>query len=213
VRRIASALGLVLALVALGPALAQEPPPPTALGTALLADQLVQSLRGAEALAGRRVAVLPFVDLHDLQTVADLGRVVGEELASALHFRNYHLAEIRGDDQLLLARRVGELYLARTGPERLAELNAKAIQAVMDKYNLGGLVVGTYAALVSGQKGWLSISGGDQVALNARLVEPLSGAVLAAATTKISADGPVKELLRRRTSALAPATQEIRARR
>jgi len=213
VRRIVFALGLVLALTALGPALAQESLPPTALGTAFLADQLVESLRGGEALAGRRVAVLPFVDLHDLQTVADLGRVIGEELASALHFRNYHLAEIRGDDQLLLARRVGELYLARTGPERLAERNAKAVQEVMDKYNLGGLVVGTYAALISGQKSWFSISGGDQVALNARLVEPLSGAVLAAATTKINADGPVKELLRRRTSALAPAAQDIRARR
>ncbi len=216
-RTLSACVGLWLVFSVLCPAAAaqRDELPPAALGAGDLADQITASLRGAKELTGRRVAVLPFVDLNDLQVVSDLGRAVGEELASALHFRNFHLAEIRGDDRLVMARRVGELYLARTGPDRLAPAQAAPVQNVAEKYNLGGFVVGTYAVLPGG---WLAgaLQGrqltGDRVALNARLIEPLSGAVLAVGSVQIQLDDTVAALLKRRTSAQPPPIQKIKQR-
>ena len=201
------------------PAQTQEQKPPieaeTILGTAELADQLVASLRGAGVLMGRRIAVLPFYDLNDLQTTTELGRLVGEELAAALHFRNFHLAEIRSDDQLILARWVGESYLTRTGPERELATVSAPIGALRDKHNLGGLVVGTYSVLPYRSKGRFERRLLDgRVSLNARLVDPQSGAVLAMGTKKIYINRTVEALLRRRAAPIAALpTDEIRAKR
>lgn len=209
-------LGLIGALLMVQAAPAQEQPQ-TLLGADDLADQLTISLRGANALKGRRLAVLPFVSLDDLQTVSRLGRVVGEELASALHFRNYHLAEIRGDDQILFSRQVGELFLTRTGPDRQDPSQTASLQELVERYNLGGVVVGTYTALWDkdplpgrGREGRFV---GGEVALNARLVEPLSGAVLAVGTIKIELTPQVAILLHQRRSALPPVVAVIKQKR
>ncbi len=187
----------------------------TILGSAELADQLTASLRGAGVLLGRRIAVLPFYDLSDLQTTTELGRLVGEELAAALHFRNFHLAEIRSDDQLILARWVGESYLTRTGPERDLAAVAAPVGALRDKHNLGGLVVGTYAVLPYRSKGRFDRRLLDgKVSLNARLLDPATGAVLAMGTKKIGINRTVEALLRRRAAPIAALpTEEIRAKR
>ena len=187
----------------------------TILGSEELAEQLTASLRGAGVLMGRRIAVLPFYDLSDLQTTTELGRLAGEELAAALHFRNFHLAEIRTDDQIILARWVGESYLTRTGPERELRVVAAPVDALRDKHNLGGLVVGTYAVLPDRSNGSLERRLLDgRVSLNARLLDPTTGAVLAMGSKKISIDRTVEALLRRRAAPLeALPTDEIRARR
>jgi len=187
----------------------------TLLGTMDMADQMVLTLRGASGLIGRRIAVLPFFDLNDLQMTSDLGRLVGEELAAALHFRNFHLAEIRTDDQLILARRAGESYLTRTGPDRSRAAVSAALDQLREKYNLGGLVVGTYSALPAGQGnnffGWRTEG---KVSLNARLIDTLSGAVLAMGTAKIALNESIQALLARRSSTLPPpAMEEIKAKR
>ncbi len=187
---------------------------PTLLGTDVLADQLVQNLRGRSVLTGRRLAVLPLVDLSDLQTTSDLGRLAAEELAAALHFRNFHLAEIRGDDQLLLSRRVGELALARTGPDRRAASRKAELGELADRYNLGGLVVGTYAVKPPG--GASTWPGGDsegRVALNVRLIDPISGAVLAMGTVKLPLDESLTAMLDRRSTAVPWPSQTIRQKR
>lgn len=200
-----------------GQAKKEQPPieAETILGSAELADQLTASLRGAGVLMGRRIAVLPFYDLNDLQTTTELGRLVGEELAAALHFRNFHLAEIRSDDQLILARWVGESYLTRTGPERDLAAVSAPIGALRDRHNLGGLVVGTYSVLPRRSKGRFGRSLLDgKVSLNARLVDPQSGAVLAMGTRKIYINRTVEALLKRRAAPIAALpTQEIRAKR
>ena len=187
----------------------------TILGSADLAKQLTASLRGAGVLMGRRIAVLPFYDLADLQTTTELGRLAAEELAAALHFRNFHLAEIRTDDQVILARWVGESYLTRTGPERELRTVSAPVDALRDKHNLGGLVVGTYAVLPDRSKGALERRLLDgRVSLNARLLDPTSGAILAMGSKKITIDHTVEALLRRRAAPLeALPTDEIRARR
>jgi len=197
---------------------AQEPPKieaETILGSSELADQLTASLRGAGLLMGRRIAVLPFYDLNDLQTTTELGRLVGEELAAALHFRNFHLAEIRTDDQLVLARWVGESFLTRTGPERDLAAMATPMEALRQKHNLGALVVGTYSVLPKRSKGRFDrrLVGG-RVSLNARLLDPGSGAVLAMATRKIGINRTVEAMLMRRSAPIAALpTETIRARR
>ncbi len=196
----------------------QEPPrieAETLMGTAEMADQLTASMRGAGVLLGRRIAVLPFYDLNDLQTTTELGRLVGEELAAALHFRNFHLAEIRTDDQLILARWVGESYLTRTGPERALATLAMPVEALRQKHNLGGLVVGTYSVLPKRSKGRFDrrLIGG-RVSLNARLLDPTSGAVLAMATRKIGINRTVEALLMRRAAPISVLpTESIRAKR
>ncbi len=199
------------------PAAEPVPVPITALGTHTLAEQLTVSLRQAQGLSGRRVAVLPFVDVNDLQTASDFGRAVGEELGSALHFRNFHLADIRGDDQFLLARRVGELFLARTGPNRAVEVQAAQVRALAERYNLGGVVVGTYAVLSPPppRKGdfMQSLRPAGQVALNARLIDLGSGAVLAAGTEKVPLDDTIWYLLSRRSTAVLQPAQEIKVKR
>lgn len=204
------------------PAKAAPPPPKprqveteTLFNSGEIADQMTISLRGAGALTGRRIAVLPFFDLHDLQTTTELGRLISEELASALHFRNFHLAEIRTDDQLVLSRWVGESYLARTGPDR----NMYSVRAKMDslreRHNLGGLVVGTYAVLPKKNEGpYRKRLVGGRVAFNARIIDPVSGAVLAMGTAKISINRTVEALLTRRSAPLIDLpTEEIKAKR
>ena len=159
-------------------------------------------------LMGRRIAVLPFYDLSDLQTTTELGRLAGEELAAALHFRNFHLAEIRTDDQIILARWVGESYLTRTGPERELRVVAAPVDALREKHNLGGLVVGTYAVLPDRSNGSLERRLLDgRVSLNARLLDPHHRRwSLAMGSKKISIDRTVEALLRRRRrSAGGPA--------
>jgi len=214
-RRLLLALFLTLAMLA--PAQAEEKEiPSTLLGTKELAKQLTATLRGAEGLEGRRIAVLPFVDMNDLQVVSDFGRLVGEELASALHFRHFHLAEIRSDDQLLMARGVGELFLARTGPERGQDQLEKEVIGLADEYNLGGLVVGTYGLMAPDAAGSAFAdrkSSEGLVSLNARLIDLSSGAVLAVGTVKVKADESVYNLLRRRTSAAPPPVSEIKVKR
>lgn len=187
----------------------------TLVGSAELADQLTVSLRGAGVLMGRRIAVLPFYDLSDLQTTTELGRLVGEELAAALHFRNFHLAEIRTDDQLILARWVGESFLTRTGPERALTTVSTPVETLREKHNLGGLVVGTYAVLPDRSKGRLGRRLLDgRVSLNARLLDPTTGAILAMGSRKIEIDRTIEALLRRRSVPLeALPTDEIRAKR
>lgn len=187
----------------------------TLVGSAELADQLTVSLRGAGVLMGRRIAVLPFYDLNDLQTTTELGRLVGEELAAALHFRNFHLAEIRTDDQLILARWVGESFLTRTGPERALTTVSTPVETLREKHNLGGLVVGTYAVLPDRSKGRLGRRLLDgRVSLNARLLDPTTGAILAMGSRKIEIDRTIEALLRRRSVPLeALPTDEIRAKR
>ena len=201
------------------PVKAQEEPPrveaETIVGSAELADQLTASLRGAGVLMGRRIAVLPFYDLSDLQTTTELGRLVGEELAAALHFRNFHLAEIRTDDQLILARWVGESFLTRTGPERALSTVSSPVETLRERHNLGGLVVGTYAVLPDRSKGRFGRRLLDgRVSLNARLIDPTTGAILAMGSRKIEIDRTIEALLKRRSVPLeALATDEIRAKR
>lgn len=197
------ALALVLILPAAGAAWSAEPTqPPSILGADQLANQLVVNLRGRSGLTGRRLAVTPLVDLSDLQTTSDLGRLVAEELASAMHFRRFHLAEIRLDDRVVLARWAGEMVLTRTGPDR-AELSRTAeLGKLSDRYNLGGIVVGTYAVKDSGSSGFFATSSG-QVALNVRLIDPISGAVLAAGSAKVPLDDSVRRLLNRRGTAVS----------
>jgi len=196
----------------------EEPPDvaiETGFGSMLMADQIIAYLRGDGVLRGRRVAVLPFFDLSDLQTTTEVGRVAAEELAAALHFRNFHLAEIRTDDQLVLARLVGESFLTRTGPDRSTAAVYATVQSLSERHNLGGLVVGTYAVLPAAAKGRYErrLLGG-QVSLNARLLDPISGAVLAVGHTRIEIDETVAAMLARSRSPLKTIpTQELKARR
>lgn len=190
--------------------------PPTLFRTSELADQLTLSLRGAKGLVGKRIVVLPFVDLNDLQISSDFGRVAGEELASALHFRNFHLADIRSDETILMARQVGELYLSRTGPDRWAGAESRAVGALAKRYNLGGVVVGTYTVMVNDISGkfyrWLTgITG--RVALNARLIDLNSGAVLSVGSVKVDLNPAAQALLKRRTSPRTIPLAEMKVRK
>ena len=196
----------------------EEPPDvviETGFGSMLMADQIIAFLRGDGVLEGRRIAVLPFFDLGDLQSTTELGRAAAEELAAALHFRNFHLAEIRTDDQLVLARLVGESFLTRTGPDRSMTMVHTTLQSLSERHNLGGLVVGTYAVLPAKAEGrYKRRLLGGQVSLNVRLLDPLSGAVLAMGHTRLGIDQTVAAMLARPRSPLKILpTQELKARR
>jgi hypothetical protein len=187
--------------------------PGTLFGTDELADQIISTFRGKNILTGHRIAVTPLVNLNDFQSSSDLGRLMSEELSTALHFRNLHLAEIRLDDQILMARHVGELILARTGPERATISRQGVIAQLFEKYNLGALVVGTYSVIPSKSSSWFEDSKSEsygQIAFNVKLIDPVTGAVLAVGTHKMELDEGTHEMIENTNTSVLEPVQTIR---
>jgi TolB-like protein len=129
-----------------------------------LATGLFASLRDADPengdLSGGLI-VCSFVDLKKLSRTSSLGRYVAEQLMSELQQQGYSVVELRKGTSVLVQEKRGEFGLSRD-PAQLRE-DAAA----------GAMLTGTYTVT------------GEQVIVNARIMDNRTAVLLASATTII----------------------------
>jgi TolB-like protein len=152
------------------PPVAQPAPPPVNQAADLhaqvqeLAVGLFASLRDPDPengdLAGGLI-VCSFVDLKKLSRTSSLGRYVAEQLMVELQQQGYSVVELRKGTGVLVQEKRGEFGLSRD-PAQLREDAAAA-----------AMLTGTYTVT------------GEQVILNARIMDNRSAVLLASATAII----------------------------
>jgi len=174
------------------PPVAQPPPPPVNEAADLhaqvqdLASGLFASLRDADPengdLAGGLI-VCTFVDLKKLSRTSSLGRYVAEQLMGELQQQGYTVVELRKGTSVQVQEKRGEFGLSRDP----AELRGDAAAAAM--------LTGTYTVT------------GEQVIVNARIMDNRT-AVLLASATAIIPKNKVANLLLADSASLATRKSE-----
>ncbi|MCX7945610.1 MAG: FlgO family outer membrane protein [Hydrogenophilus sp.] len=166
-----------LLAVFLGGCATSAPPPPSTdnprqvLETAqALADSLAS--RAPEWVKSGPVLVSTLVDVDQLEHSTTLGRALSEQIGSRLVAKGFTVTEVKLRTSLFVKKATGELMLARELTEIAEQQAARAV------------VVGTYAA------------GKRAVHINVKLVDPVTGTILAADDAILSMDGHVRSLLR-----------------
>ena len=152
------------------PPVAQPAPPPVNEAADLhaqvqdLASGLFASLRDADPengdLSGGLI-VCTFVDLKKLSRTSSLGRYVAEQLMGELQQQGYTVVELRKGTSVQVQEKRGEFGLSRDP----AELRGDAAA--------GAMLTGTYTVT------------GEQVIVNARIMDNRTAVLLASATTII----------------------------
>jgi TolB-like protein len=141
--------------------------------TTYLAEQIHNFFRGSYSVA---LAVATFVDVDNLDSTSSFGRIMSEQLISELGMKGYTILEIRRADALQIVNGAGEFALSRN------------LSQLQKQYNLGGIVVGTYA--VSSKR----------VYLNVRILDPRNSKILSVASAEIENNAEVQELLNKQVS-------------
>ena len=118
------------------------------------------------------IGVATFVNIDDLYNTSTLGRVYSEQVMSELAMRGFDVVELRHSDAMQLMAAEGEFALSRD------------VAVLRRARDLGGIVVGTYA--VSPQR----------VYVNARLIDPGTSLVHAAASVEMPKTQEIARLLR-----------------
>lgn len=118
------------------------------------------------------VLVATFVDVDQLEHSTTLGRAVTEQASTRLVQLGFPVVEVKLRTNLFVKENTGELLLSREIGKIAAEQAARAV------------LVGTYAV------------GKRAVHLNAKLIDPVSGAILAAQDGVLPLDSHTKSLLR-----------------
>ncbi len=141
--------------------------------TTYLAEQLHAFFKGSYSLP---IAVVSFVDVDNIETTSSFGRIMTEQLLSELVMKGYKVIELRQSTDVQIVAGQGEFALSR----ELAKANSQ--------YNLGGVVVGTYA------------QSSKKVYLNVRVLNPKNGNIISVASAEIENTKEVQELLQRTTN-------------
>ena len=118
------------------------------------------------------IGVATFVDIDDLYKSSTFGRVYAEQVMSELSMRGFDVIELRHTDALQFLANDGEFALSRD------------VSMLKRGRNLGGIVVGTYAV------------SDDRVYVNARLIDPRSSLIHAAASVEMPKTKEIKRMLR-----------------
>jgi TolB-like protein len=141
--------------------------------TTYLAEQIHNFFRGSYSVS---LAVTTFVDIDNLDSTSSFGRIMSEQLVSELAMKGYTVLEIRQADALQIVNGEGEFALSRK------------LEKLQKQYNLGGIVVGTYA--VSSKR----------VYLNVRILDPHNSKILSVASAELEHTTEIQELLSKQTN-------------
>ncbi|MBF0169975.1 MAG: hypothetical protein HQK87_02625 [Nitrospinae bacterium] len=138
----------------------------------IIAIEMVNRLREFDP-TDRTVAVTTFVDLDNFEETSSFGRYVAEDLGMELFKLGFRLREIRQRVQIKITPEVGEVALTRDSA------------ALMRSAQVDAVVTGAYSRF------------GDQVVVNARLIDVDTGRVVSAGQMVVGDyfGGPVGELL------------------
>lgn len=137
--------------------------------TTYLVEQIDKFYRGTDP---GPLAVTTFVNLDDLDSTSSFGRVYAEQVLSELSMKGYDVIELRKANALHFVDKGGEFMLSR------------ASDMLNRAHHLGGVVVGTYS------------SSPDRVYVNARLVDPSTSMVVAAASIELPKTKEIAKMLR-----------------
>lgn len=118
------------------------------------------------------VLVATFVDVDQLEHSSTLGRAITEQASTRLVQLGFPVVEVKLRASLFVKQDTGELLLSREIGQIAREQSARAV------------LVGTYAV------------GKRAVHINAKLVDPTQGTILAAQDSVLALDSHVKSLLR-----------------
>lgn len=150
---------------------AAVPPASEILGASnAIAQALVTRLDPKTCIITQPLIVASLVDVSNMSASSPLGRMLGEQIGTALSNAGMPVAELKLRDAVLVQEGRGELALSRNVAEIARARNADAV------------VVGTYAA------------GQDSVVGNVRMVAP-DGRVLSAANFALPMSRDVAALL------------------
>lgn len=134
-----------------------------------LAEQIDEHYRGINP---GPIAIATFVNIDDLYSTSTFGRIYAEQIMSELSMRGFDVVELRHADAVQFLAPDGEFALSRD------------VAVLRRARDLGGIVVGTYA--VSPQR----------VYVNARLIDPSTSLVQAAASVEMPKTMEIAKLLR-----------------
>ncbi len=138
----------------------------------VIAIEMVNRLREFDP-TDETVAVTTFVDLDNFDETSSFGRYVAEDLGMELFKLGFRLREIRQRVQISITPEVGEVALTRQA------------SALMQSAQVDAVVTGAYSRF------------GNQVVVNARLIDVDTGRVVSAGQMVVGDyfGGPVGELL------------------
>jgi len=129
-----------------------------------IADDLVERLEEKNtAPSNFRTIMASFVNLDNFDSTSQFGRLISEELMTALNSRGFNVIEVRVGKDLIIEKAKGEFLLSRK------------VKELTTRYNANSFVVGTYSVLQ-----------GKTVFLNTRLIRAADMEVFAAASEYIS---------------------------
>ena len=117
------------------------------------------------------LAVMTFTDTNNLQASADFGRTLTECLIASFEQEGFHILELRKAHQIHIEKGNGEYLLSRD------------ITQINQAPRFSGALVGTYTIMY------------DSVIINSRLLDVLTGEVMASSSKQIEIDERIFFLL------------------
>ncbi len=113
--------------------------------TIYIAEQLLKNLKDT-SLKDKKIAVLPFYNLESLEQTTAFGQFMGEQLISELSELGLNIVEIRNNQSIYMARKIGELFLLRSNSidnKVLRHIEIEELRKIFGQ-DLVGIVCGTY---------------------------------------------------------------------
>ncbi|MCP4714013.1 MAG: hypothetical protein GY868_02765 [Deltaproteobacteria bacterium] len=153
--------------------------------TRFIAEQINENLKQKD-VKKKRIAVLPFANLENLNSTTAFGQFMGEQLVFELTQLGFTVVEIRSSHAVYLAQRVGELFLQRTETPTTAGIKRLGMDVLVNKfgYDLDGLFCGTY--VYSRDTSWGLSGKKERIYVNGRIVRLPDLQVLSAASAELS---------------------------
>ncbi|MCG6552847.1 MAG: FlgO family outer membrane protein [Candidatus Magnetominusculus sp. LBB02] len=133
-----------------------------------------------------KIIVTTFVELNNLNKTSMFGRLIAEQILSQMHMAGYRMVDIREMKSIVMADKIGELYLSRGGlPGAHTPVGKIEVTPKMFNFNYKGalIVAGTYQVEPC------------EVFVNVRLINPELGEVFSVASVKIPMTRLIKYLL------------------
>ena len=154
------------------------------LKTRYIAEKLAENLKDTE-VREKKIAILPYYNLEALDQTTPFGLYMGEQLISEMSELGFNVIEIRNDQSIYMAQKIGENFILRGNShnnQTLRQLEIRKLKEIFGQ-DLVGLVCGTYF-----KRGKVKDKekADDLYYINARIVRIPDSLVLSTASTELA---------------------------
>ncbi len=154
--------------------------------TGYLAEKLVENLKDV-SVRERKIAVLPYYNLEALDQTTPFGLFMGEQLISEMSELGFNVIEIRNNQSIYMARKIGEAFIHRgssSNDNTLRQIEIRKLREIFGG-DLVGVVCGTY--FKRGKvKDKTSKNADDLYFVNARIVRIPDSLIVSTASTELA---------------------------